>query len=240
MLGSFGDVGCFSLQYHKIITTGEGGVVLTDDPHLYDRARMFHDTAACWRKERFASDEGGETVAPFVPGLNYRMSELIGAVALVQLGRLDGLLARMQGHKRQIVESIADLEEITFRRSNDLEGDTGVCLMIFVEDGETAKSVAEALRAENIGAGTWYDEGVPDWHIYAHWDHILNRVTYVPEVSPWDSPYYTGDVEYSKDMCPRTLELLGRVIEIGVDPRWTEEEVEQVAAGIRKVVKVLL
>jgi len=215
-------------------------VVLTNAPHLYDRARMFHDTAACWRSERFASDEGGETVAPFVPGLNYRMGELIGAVALVQLGRLDGLLARMRANKRRIREGIANLEGIKLRRCNDPEGDTGVCLMIFVEDGDTAKSVAEALRAENIGAGTWYDEGVRDWHIYAHWDHILNKVTYIPRVSPRSSPFYKGKVEYSKDMCPRTLDLLGRVIEIGVDPCWTDEEVEQVVAGVRKVTRVLL
>ena len=48
-LGSFGDVGCFSLQYHKIITSGEGGILSTDDDLLYTRAQAYHDVAACWR-----------------------------------------------------------------------------------------------------------------------------------------------------------------------------------------------
>ncbi|MBN2553219.1 MAG: aminotransferase class I/II-fold pyridoxal phosphate-dependent enzyme, partial [Spirochaetales bacterium] len=51
-LGSFGDIGAFSLQYHKIITSGEGGVLATDDDLLYTRAQAYHDVAACWRKDR--------------------------------------------------------------------------------------------------------------------------------------------------------------------------------------------
>lgn len=52
-LGSLGDCNAFSLQYHKIITSGEGGVVTTDDALLYDRAQGYHDSAACWRPDRF-------------------------------------------------------------------------------------------------------------------------------------------------------------------------------------------
>jgi len=56
-LGSFGDVGCFSLQFHKIITSGEGGILVTDSDLLYTRAQAYHDVAACWRKDRFAPPE---------------------------------------------------------------------------------------------------------------------------------------------------------------------------------------
>ena len=51
-LGTLGDMGCFSFQFHKIITAGEGGAVVTADPFLFDRARSYHDTAACWRPDR--------------------------------------------------------------------------------------------------------------------------------------------------------------------------------------------
>ena len=121
MLGSFGDVGCFSFQYHKIITAGEGGMCLTDDQLLYDRLMGYHDTAACWRPDRFAGDRyEGELFC----GVNFRMSELTGAVMLAQLGKLEGLLARMRQNKRRIKEQIADLPGITFRRLNDEAGDT--------------------------------------------------------------------------------------------------------------------
>ena len=83
-LGTIGDVGCFSFQYHKIITAGEGGIVVTNDERLYDRCMGYHDTAACWRPDRFAEQRyEGELFC----GVNYRMSELTGAVMLAQLDR---------------------------------------------------------------------------------------------------------------------------------------------------------
>jgi dTDP-4-amino-4,6-dideoxygalactose transaminase len=92
-LGSFGDCGCFSLQYHKIITSGEGGIVVTNDDVLYDRVRAYHDSAACWRPIRFASPRyAGE----IFPGENYRIGELAAAVAVAQLTKLGSILDRMR------------------------------------------------------------------------------------------------------------------------------------------------
>jgi dTDP-4-amino-4,6-dideoxygalactose transaminase len=233
-LGTFGDVGCFSLQYHKIITSGEGGVVLTDDKRLYDRARMFHDSAGAWRRGEQS------TVEPFTGGTNYRMSEITGALALAQLGKLEDLLARMRRNKRIIREGIADLAQIQLRRLHDPEGDTGICLIFFVENGERAKLVAEALRAERVSAGSMYDEGVPDWHIYRHWTHILHKRTATPTGCPFTCPFYKGKAEYSEDMCPRTLELLGRAVHLNVSPLLTEQDCEETVAAIRKVARALL
>ena len=53
-LGTFGDCGCLSFQYHKVITAGEGGMILCKDARIYDRCCSYHDTAACWRPDRFA------------------------------------------------------------------------------------------------------------------------------------------------------------------------------------------
>jgi 8-amino-3,8-dideoxy-alpha-D-manno-octulosonate transaminase len=76
-LGTFGDCGCYSFQYHKIITAGEGGMVVTNNQRLYDRCMGYHDTGACWRPDRFAEERyEGELFC----GVNYRMSELTGAV----------------------------------------------------------------------------------------------------------------------------------------------------------------
>ncbi|HRU05324.1 MAG TPA: aminotransferase class V-fold PLP-dependent enzyme, partial [Candidatus Brocadiia bacterium] len=56
MLGSIGDLGCFSLSSYKITGCGEAGLVLTDDEWLYIRAQNQHDTAACWRPDRYARE----------------------------------------------------------------------------------------------------------------------------------------------------------------------------------------
>lgn len=79
MLGSIGDAGCFSLQYHKVITTGEGGILTTNNDDLYGRALSYHDMGANWRK-------GNSAKATF-PGFNFRMTEMQGALGLVQLAR---------------------------------------------------------------------------------------------------------------------------------------------------------
>jgi 8-amino-3,8-dideoxy-alpha-D-manno-octulosonate transaminase len=81
-LGRLGMIGCFSFDYYKVIVSGEGGFVTTDDEWLFTRAQGWHDTAACWRPDRFARERRkGELFA----GENYRMSELEGAVALAQI-----------------------------------------------------------------------------------------------------------------------------------------------------------
>ena len=237
-LGTFGDVGCFSFQYHKIITAGEGGMCLTDDERLYDRLMAYHDTAACWRPDRFGAPRyKGEVFC----GVNFRMSELAGAVMLAQIDRLDNLLLRMRTNKKRIKDQIQGLKSITFRRLNDEAGDTGISLIFFLENKDKVKPFAEALRAEGVPAAGIFDKGIPDWHIYTHWKHIMDKVTPTPEGCPYTCPYHKGKpVEYQADMCPNTLEYLARSIHLDVPPQITEQDCDMIAKGIRKVAEVLL
>ena len=235
-LGSFGDCNAFSLQYHKIITSGEGGMVVTNDERLYDRAQAYHDTAACWRPDRYGLPRyEGEVF----PGENYRMSELAGAVALVQLRKLDSLLAGMRRNKKRIKGQLGDLP-ITFRRLNDAAGDTAIALIFYLPDSSITARFTEALQAEGVGAACIFDKGIPDWHIYAHWKHIIEKVTATPEGCPYTCPYYGKTVEYSPDMCPKTLDYLSRSIHIDIPPQMTDEDCDMIAKGIAKVARAML
>ena len=241
-LGTFGDCNAFSFQYHKIITAGEGGMVTTNDQLLYDRAQEYHDTAACWRpggpEKRFSSARyRGE----LFPGVNFRMPELIGAVARVQLKRLDGLIEKMRKNKARIKEAISNIKGIEFRRLNDPEGDTAICLVFFLPTADLAEKFARALKAEGVEANSIYNKGVPDWHIYAHWEMILNKWTATPEGCPYTCPYYKGpEPRYTPDMCPRTLDLLGRSIHIDIPPQLSEEDCNLIAEAINKVARAYL
>jgi 8-amino-3,8-dideoxy-alpha-D-manno-octulosonate transaminase len=235
-LGSFGDCNAFSLQYHKIITSGEGGLVVTNDQLLYDRAQAYHDTAACWRPDRFGLPRyEGEVF----PGVNFRMSELAGAVALAQVRKLDGLLAGMRRNKKRIKDQISGLPGITFRRLNDPDGDTSIALIFFVPQSGITARFSEALQAEGVGAACMFDKGIPDWHVYAHWKHIIEKVTATGEGCPYTCPYYGKSVEYSPDMCPNTLDYLSRSIQIDIPPQMTGEDCDMIAKGIRKVATAL-
>lgn len=239
MLGTFGDVGCFSFQYHKIITAGEGGACVTDDPRLYDRLMGYHDTAACWRPDRFGSERyEGELFC----GVNFRMSELAGGVMLAQLRRLDGLLADMRANKKRIKDQIKGLKGITFRRLNDEAGDTAICLMFSVDDQSKLKSFVEALQAEGVAAAGVFDKGIPDWHIYSHWKHVIEQKTPTPEGCPYTCPHYKGDApkHYSQNMCPKTNELLAGMVHLDIPAQMTPQDCDMIAAGITKVAKALL
>ncbi|HHW48494.1 MAG TPA: DegT/DnrJ/EryC1/StrS family aminotransferase [Clostridiaceae bacterium] len=232
-LGTFGDCGCYSFQYHKIITAGEGGMVVTNDDRLYDRCMGYHDTAACWRPDRFAEERyEGELFC----GVNYRMSELTGAVMLAQLGKLDTLLSLMRRNQKRIIEQIKDTKGIKVRPVNDPEGDTGICLMFYLDSKDKVKNFVEALRAEGVEAAGVYNSGIPDWHIYAHWKHVIQKKTPTPEGCPWTCPFHKGKpVEYSEDMNPKTLEYLSRVVHIDIPPQLTLEDCDMIAKAINKV-----
>lgn len=231
-LGTIGDCGCFSFQYHKTITAGEGGMILTQDERLYDRCMGYHDTAACWRPDRFAEQRyEGEL---FV-GVNYRMSELIGAVMLAQFDKLDTLLSLMRRNQSIIVDGVKDTPGIKVRPRYDDEGDTGICLMFYLDSHEKVGPFVEALKAEGVNAAGVFDSGIPDWHIYAHWKHIIGKKSATVKEWPWSCSLYKGNVEYSEDMNPNTLEYLGRVVHLDIPSQMSVEDCEMIAKAINKV-----
>ncbi len=117
MVGTLGDVACYSLQQSKHITSGEGGIVTTDDPGAYARACLYSNCGMPWYRygvERPQPQEaaGIPTRGHFAFGHNYRISELQAAVALAQLAKIDALNARRAGIVRAIEEEIAGVPEL--------------------------------------------------------------------------------------------------------------------------------
>jgi dTDP-4-amino-4,6-dideoxygalactose transaminase len=232
-LGTIGDLGCFSISSYKITGGGEAGLVMTRDRHLYVRAQNNHDTGACWRPDRYAVEqEEGELFC----GYNYKLSELEGAVNLAQLRKMPEQVRRWQKAKRQIVRQLGHYEGITPQQVRDPDGEVGYNLVFFAPDSQAAERTAAALCAEGVGAGTRGGKTARDWHLYAYWEHILDRKAATPAGCPWTCEKNRGlGQDYTADMCPRTLDLLGRAVFIGVNQWWTEKDCDQVAAAINKV-----
>jgi len=232
-LGSIGDVGCFSLQFNKIITSGEGGMVITNDEEVWKRTVMFHDVIGGQRN----GIPEGETLW----GINFRMPELLAAVALVQLGRLDGLLDAMRARKRMLLAGIQDVAQrkgIALQASADPDGDAGLALIFFMDSPETANRVSAALRAENVGASVLYHPDRTDYHVYPHWTPLVNKRTWSEHGGPWRWAH--REVRYDPDVCPRSLDLLGRAVHINVNPLLTNEDVEEMVEGVNRVLEKLV
>ncbi len=236
-LGHFGDIGCFSLQFHKIITSGEGGILATDSDLLYTRAQAYHDVAACWRKDRFAPPEfAGEIFF----GVNYRMSELHGAVALAQFRKLDRILSRMRANKKRIKAGIRGLKGLEFREVTDEAGDTAICLVFYLPRAEQVEGFVAALRAEGVEAGGIYNKGVPDWHMYPHWKMLIEKMMPTGKGCPFNCPMSGPVPDYKPDDCPQTMKWLGRSVHMDIPPQLSEKDCDQIVEGIRKVASVLL
>jgi 8-amino-3,8-dideoxy-alpha-D-manno-octulosonate transaminase len=232
-LGSIGNVGAFSLQFNKIITCGEGGMVTTNDDSILRRVLMYNDVVG-GQRNKIPDDE-------ILPGINFRMSELQGAVALVQLGRLDDLLGDMRRRRAEITDGIVGVARqkgVEFRRSNDPDGDTGIVLMFFVPTPERATFIADALEAEGVDTFVVYRPDVVDYHVYAHWSPILGQRTWSTNGGPWR--WHEGKVEYSPDMCPRTLDLLGRAVHLDVSPDLSDQNVAEIVEAVNKVLLAAL
>jgi dTDP-4-amino-4,6-dideoxygalactose transaminase len=236
-LGSFGDANAFSLQYHKIITSGEGGIIATNEDLLYTRAQAYHDVAACWRKDRFAPPEfAGEIFF----GVNFRMSELTGAVALAQFGKLDRLVERMKHNKKRIKDQLAGLKGLEFREASDEAGDTAICLILFLPQAEQVEGFVKALQAEGLEAGGIYNQGVPDWHMYHHWKMLMEKMMPAKKGCPFNCPLCGPVPDYKESDCPNTSRLLARSVHLDIPPQLTDRDCDQIAEGIRKVASVLL
>jgi 8-amino-3,8-dideoxy-alpha-D-manno-octulosonate transaminase len=210
-LGTFGDAGAFSLQFNKIITTGEGGVMITDRDDLLELAIDVHDCAG--RARRGAG-------LPQFAGWNFRASEIQAAVARIQLTRLDGLLERMRANQAGLAERIGRLPGLTLRRPNDDRGDAGICLIAFAESSLLAADAVLALRAEGVGAMRVYDPAVVDLHVYPYWKPVLDAI---------------DDAGQPPPDCRRTLALLERSIHVDLSPLNDEQDMNEIAFAFEKV-----
>jgi len=215
-LGTFGDAGAFSLQFNKIITTGEGGVLITDREDLYDLAIDVHDCAGSVRRGRGL---------PQFAGWNFRASEIQGAVARIQLTRLDGLLERMRANQAWLAERVGELPGLTLRRANDDGGDAGICLVAFAESAELAADAVDALRAEGVEAMTVYSPSTIDLHVYPYWKPVLEAIAEAGLPAP---------------DCPRTLDLTSRAIHVDVSPLNEAQDLQEIALAFTKVASSVL
>ena len=233
-LGTLGALGAYSLQYHKVITTGEGGMVVTDDPALWERAVRYHDQGSVRMEELDETIPAGN---PLMIGINFRMNEITGAIGLVQLGRMEWIIERMRAHKAAVLDGMRGLPGVTIRRLPDPEGDTGATLMFFLPTDEQARSFSKALAAEGIRTDVAWNSGQ---HVYYHFDQIIERRMFAERHCSWECPHYKGHARLEKGMFPQTDDLLRRALQIDLHPLLTERDEFDIVRGMRKVASALL
>jgi 8-amino-3,8-dideoxy-alpha-D-manno-octulosonate transaminase len=229
-LGTIGTLGCLSLQLSKNITSGEGGVVLTDDDDLYLRAARYQDHGGQFVTQHAGTrgDELGDELA--FAGENLRMTELAGAIAGVQLRRLDGIIEGMRSAQRRVLAALGEVPGLERRRVPDPAGDGGSSITFFGPSADFALRAVEALRAEGVPCAQMYD-GLP---VYAT-PAVLARRTASNKGGPWHCAEHPTTVEYRMGMCPRTEDLASRSVTVAMGPAWSDHDCADVAEAVAKV-----
>ncbi|NSW75275.1 MAG: DegT/DnrJ/EryC1/StrS family aminotransferase [Candidatus Atribacteria bacterium] len=237
-LGSIGNIGAFSLNIFKMITAGDGGMVATDDYDLYERAFAFHDQGH--KPLRMGVEVGQRSIV----GLDFRMNELTGAVALAQLRKIDRILAALREKKRKLKNLLTGLSGFTFHRINDEDGECATLLTLIFESKEKAEAFAAKIGTKPLAYS--------GWHVYNNMEQILGKKTYTAYPCPYECPAYGKKIEYHAHMLPQTDDLLSRSVNIsvgvvdkglgspfGITITSSDEEIGQVAETIRKHVVTL-
>ena len=232
LVGTMGDLGCFSLQQSKVITTGDGGMTISRDEALAARAALFADKG--W--PRAARQAGRREHRTF--GLNYRMTELQGAVGLAQLSKAPSFVA----HRRRVAGLVTD----------HLRGAPGIITphvapgadpvhwfyLVTYDPAALAVSQPEfirALRAEGIPAGSVHSGEA----LYLQ-ELFQRRQVFGTSHYPFD---YAGrnvdDVDYSRGLCPVAEEVAdpsrSRSFLLPCNEGITDEDAVEMAGAVRKV-----
>ena len=228
-LGSYGDLGCFSFDYVKTITCGEGGAIITNNKTYYENADHYSDHG----HDHIGKDRGAE-LHPFL-GYNFRISELNAAVGCAQIQRLDEFVAIQKRNYTIIRNELEKIEGVTFRRIPEGGVENYSFLSFFLPSEELTKKTHTALGEAGVDACFyWFDN---NWHYYRKWEHLtnLNSLGKLPEEVKEQLP------DYSKADFSNSDKWMGRTISVLIKLSWTEAQVnkraQMMGATISKAIK---
>ena len=226
-LGTIGDAGALSFNYYKIITAGEGGALLTDDKTIFERALIYHDSSAV----AYFGDQLSGVETDLFCGNEYRTNGISAAILREQLKKMDDIISDLRRNKKYVMDAISDVCE--FVPSNDINGDCGTTIAIKFDSAEKA---AEFAASEGISGTVPINTGK---HVYKNWTPIMTKKGALhPLMDPFKMEANRDIVpDYKDDMCPFTLDILSKVVYIGVNPDWTKERMDEKIALIRNALK---
>jgi dTDP-4-amino-4,6-dideoxygalactose transaminase len=236
-VGSFGDMGIFSFQMNKNMSSGEGGCVVTNDRRLYQRAVAAHDNG-------YARDEGGRAIYDDLDlclwGRGCRLDEMRGAILRVQLKKLPRIIAHMRQSKYRIRHALEAFPQVRLRRIIDADGDTGPFLIVTLKSMEEAKRASQALRAEGIATSPQGVNNVvmTDWglHIYSNIVSLVNKTSVDGKGFPWNlAENRDSKTQYAKGTCSVADDLFERSILFAIPSCLSEGDENDIIHAFRKV-----
>jgi 8-amino-3,8-dideoxy-alpha-D-manno-octulosonate transaminase len=231
-VGTIGDIGCFSFQLEKNITSGEGGILVTNQDETFRRAAIYSDQGGqFWTFHAGVRDNfGGQPVI----GENLRMAEIPGAILSAQLAKLPPVMDLIERNTATIRQAAAEFAGLGVPVAIPERDRHALGVLCYFPDQATAERVGKALHAEGVPVGQVYG-GVP---VYAA-RQILNQWT-ITDGCPFNCPsFFPEPVQYEMGMCPQSEAYLSQALMISTGPFYTEEDLEDIIFGVQKVASTL-
>jgi 8-amino-3,8-dideoxy-alpha-D-manno-octulosonate transaminase len=218
-LGTIGTVGAFSFDFGKCLTTGEGGMVVSNNEEIYKKARAFHDHGHDYNP---VTGRSADDTASYGSGMNYRMTDLHAAIGIVQIGKLDFIINEQRKNKAKLKAEISQLQGLQFRTLPDPNGDCADTLLFTLDTQEKAIKFVDKLKSKGLGT-----KNVPDalkWHFSGNWDHMLE-----------------GKFGYKKlpNLWPKSFDLIYRSVALPIMVKMTDERIQQIASAVKEINKSL-
>ncbi|MBI4551002.1 MAG: DegT/DnrJ/EryC1/StrS family aminotransferase [Candidatus Latescibacteria bacterium] len=229
LLGTIGEIGCFSFQQSKHMTTGDGGMTITNDDAYAERMRLFADKGFN-RQQPGSGPRAYRFLAP-----NYRMTELHGAVGLAQLEKVQDVVGRRNASGDRLTAQIRGIDGLIPAPVTP-GGRHSYWLYPLRVTMTPAERFARALSAEGVSASAGYI-GKP---IFLCAGALAEKRTYGTSRFPFDSPYTDRPVEYTDAMCPVTQDILSQLVILGFNEQYTPADIDDMAGAIRKVAEGMI
>lgn len=227
-LGSIGDLGCFSFDYVKTITCGEGGALITNNKEYYENAHKYSDHG----HDHIGTDRGAEA-HPFL-GYNFRISELNAAVGCAQIQRLDEFLEIQKRNYSILREALSKIPEVTFRRVPEGGEENYSFLNFFLPTEELTRKAHKALTNRGVDACFyWYDN---NWHYYRKWEHLTDQKS----LGSLPIEVKNGLQDFSKTDFSASDYWVGRTISCLIKLSWSNEESTNRADKMVKLIQAIL
>ena len=225
-LGSIGDVGIYSFQINKTMTSGEGGAVVTQNPRIYERAARFHDMGDM---RTVFKDRLGKIEEAMFAGENFRMNEFTGGVLCAQLGKLDRMLADMRQNAEAIQEGIASLPNIRLRSQPDPKGDIGYAVFFDAKSKDLRDRCIAALQKAKVPASP-----LSGSVLLPIQESVINKRARHANWPSFSSPEGKA-MQYGSSCCQQTLDIYDRFVQLRIGPHYEQRDNDYIIDQVRAV-----